>query len=267
MFGNRFVRSVALLICLWIGSSPGAGFPSGGTAVAQTSRTLLAVGAHAGDAELTSGPLLVHQRLRGDRIVILHMSLGERGHPGMAPNDYALQKRHEAEQAAEVIGAEVRFAPYEDGSVPDTEEARRFVAEVIQEVQPTYILTHWRESIHRDHAATHAIVQDAVLLAALQDTGLPNPPHRGVRGIYYAENWEDADGFEPYLYVDVTDAEEEWREAVAKYEFVRGDISSFPYLRYYEALHVVRGAEARTERAVAFDIARSGKKRVLDEMP
>lgn len=234
---------------------------------AQSTRTILAVGAHAGDAELTSGPLLVHQRRRGDRIVILHMSLGERGHANMSPEEYAMQKRREAEEAAGVIGAEVRFAPYEDGSVPDSEEARRYVAEVIQEVQPTYVLTHWRESLHRDHAATHAIVEDAVLLAALQETGLPNPPYRGVRGIYYAENWEDADAFEPYVYVDVSAAEVTWREAVRKYEFVRGDISSFPYLEYYEALHVVRGAEARSERAVAFDIARSGKKRILDALP
>lgn len=261
----RFItRNLRLFIgaCLLAAATCG-----GGSIHAQPARTILAIGAHAGDAELTSGALLVHQRQLGDRVVILHMSLGERGHPGMPPDEYAEQKRREAEEAAEVIGAEVRFAPYQDGSVPDNEEARRHVAEVIQEVQPTYILTHWRESLHRDHAATHAIVQDAVLLASLQDTGLPNPPFRGVRGIYYAENWEDAGEFRPYLYVDVSDAESMWREAVMKYEFVRGDISSYPYLDYYEALHVVRGAEARTERAIAFDIAASGKKRILNALP
>ena len=258
------IRNLLLFIgaCLLAATTCG-----GGSIQAQPARTILAIGAHAGDAELTSGALLVHQHQLGDRVVILHMSLGERGHPGMAPDDYAEQKRREAEQAAEVIGAEVRFAPYQDGSVPDNEEARRYVAEVIQDVQPTYILTHWRESLHRDHAATHAIVEDAVLLASLQDTGLPNPPFRGVRGIYYAENWEDAGEFRPYVYVDVSTAESTWREAVMKYEFVRGDISSYPYLDYYEALHVVRGAEARTERAIAFDIAASGKKRILNALP
>lgn len=238
-----------------------------GDVYAQSEQTILAVGAHAGDAELTSGPLLVHQQQRGDRIVILHMSLGERGHPGMAPAEYAEQKRREAEEAASVIGAEVRFGPYQDGSVPDDEEARRYVAEIIRQVKPAYVLTHWKESLHRDHTATNAIVEDAVLLASLQDAGLPDPPFRGVRGIYYAENWEDAGEFRPYVYVDVSAAEATWREAVLKYEFVRGDISSFPYLDYYEALHVVRGAEARTERAVAFEIAASGKKRILHELP
>lgn len=55
--------------------------------------------------------------------------------------------------------------------------------------------------------------------------------------------------------------------SVRKYEFVRGNVSSFPYFDYYESLHAVRGAEVRSERAVAFDFARSGKKRILDALP
>jgi hypothetical protein len=47
-----------------------------------------------------------------------------------------------------------------------------------------------------------------------------------VRGVWYAENWEDADGFRPYLYLDVTGVLPRWREAVTSYEFVRGGISS-----------------------------------------
>lgn len=247
---------ILILCCFWWTSAEG-----------QPSRTILAIGAHAGDAELTSGAVLVKHRQLGDQVVILHMTLGERGHPGMAPDAYAVQKRREAEEAARIIGADVHFAPYQDGSLPDDEEARRYVASVIRDVRPTHILTHWRESMHRDHSATHAIVEDAVLLAALQDTGVDGEPHRGVRGIYYAENWEDAGEFRPYVYVDVSDAESTWREAVSAYEFVVGDISSYPYLEYYQALHVVRGAEARTEQAVAFDIAPSGKKRILDTLP
>ena len=248
------MKNLTLILCLL--SSP---------AFAQ--RTILAIGAHAGDAELTSGAALVRHRQLGDRVVILHMSLGERGHPGMAPTEYAVQKRSEAERAAEVIGAEVIFAPYGDGLIPDDDETRRFVAQVIRDVRPTHVITHWGKSIHRDHSATHRIVNDAVLLASLQDVGLSGEPLRGLRGIYYAENWEDADGFKPYVYVDVSAAEDAWREAVAAYEFVRGEISSFHYLEYYQALHVLRGAEARHERAVAFDIGALGKKRILEALP
>jgi hypothetical protein len=60
---------------------------------------------------------------------------------------------------------------------------------------------------------------------------------------------------------------EQWREAVARYEFVRGGISSFRYLEYYDALATVRGAVAGKQRAISFDIDAFGKRRVLDSLP
>lgn len=227
-------------------------------------RTILAVGAHAGDMELTSGALLLKQHRQGDRVVLLHLTLGEGGNPRMSPAAYGAQKRAEAQAVAGALGAEVLFAPYRDGELPNDEAARRYVADVIRQVRPTHVITHWEKSIHKDHATAHAIAKDAVLLASLEGVVTAHPPHRGVRGVYYAENWEDADGFQPYLYFDVTDALPGWREAVSRYEFVRGGISSFRYLDYYDALATVRGAESRRGRAIAFDIDASGKKRVLD---
>jgi LmbE family N-acetylglucosaminyl deacetylase len=87
-------------------------------------RTILAVGAHAADMELTAGALLAHQKKLGDRVVLLHLSLGEGGNPKMAAADYAVQKRREALAAARALGAEVIFGPYTDGLVPDSEEAQ-----------------------------------------------------------------------------------------------------------------------------------------------
>ena len=230
-------------------------------------RTILAIGAHAGDVELTSGQLLIHQKKAGDRIVILHMTAGEGGNPKMSPTVYGEQKRREAEAAAKLIGAEVIWAPYQDGQIPDDDAVRTYVADVIRTVKPTHIITHWKHSIHKDHARTHAIAVDAVLLAVLEGVKTDHAPHRGVRGIYFAENWEDAENFRPYLYVDVSDAHDAWLAAVRSYEFVRGGISSFAYQSYYDALASVRGAEARKTRAVAFDIDESGKKRILDVIP
>lgn len=229
--------------------------------------TILAVGAHAGDVELTSGGVLIKQHKLGDRVVILHMTLGEGGNPKMIAEQYGAQKKREALAAAEAIGAEAIFAPYRDGELPDDSEARRYVADIIRQVQPTLVITHWRESLHRDHAATNRIVRDAVLLASLEGVKTPHAPWRGIRGIWYAENWEDAPEFSPYIYMDTADAMEQWRVTVTKYEFVRGGISSFPYLDYYTALATVRGAQARKRQAEAFDIDPEGKRRVLDSVP
>jgi LmbE family N-acetylglucosaminyl deacetylase len=188
-------------------------------------------------------------------------------HPKLSPDVYGMQKRREALAAATAMGAEAIIGPYHDGEIPNSEEARRYVADVIRQVRPTTVITHWRESIHKDHSTTHAIVKDAMLLASLEGVRTDHAPYRGVRGVWYAENWEDADDFKPYLYVDVTGLMAKWREVVSSYEFVRGGISSFAYLDYYTALATVRGADARKGQAVAFDVEAYGKRRILDGAP
>jgi N-acetylglucosamine malate deacetylase 1 len=233
----------------------------------QPQRTILAIGAHCGDMEVTCAGVLAKHAKQGDRVVLLHLTLGEGGNPGMSPRAYGEQKHREALEAARVIGAEVIFGSFRDGELPNDEQARRYVAEVIRQVKPTHIITHWKNSIHQDHANTYAIVMDAILLASLEGVVTEHPRHRGIRSIVFAENWEDPEGFTPYLYVDVSGEMETWKECVTKYEFIRGGISTFPYLDYYESLARVRGALAGRTHAVAFDVDAFEKKRVLDTLP
>ena len=107
-----------------------------------------------------------------------------------------------------------------------------------------------------------------MLLASLEGFASAHPRHRGVRGVYYADNWEDAEGFVPYLYVDVTRGPRrlEGRGHLATSSSA-GGISSFPYLEYYEALARVRGALAGKRFAVALEVDPFAKKRVLDALP
>jgi len=235
--------------------------------MAQPPKTILAIGAHCGDIEVTCGAVLAKHSRQGDRVTILHLTLGEGGNPRMTPADYGNQKRREAEDAARIIGAEPLFAPYRDGELPATEEVKRYVAGVVRSVRPSHVITHWRHSMHRDHATTHIVVNDALLLASLQAVETGQPVHRGVQGVYYTENWEDPEGFNPFLYIDTSNELEIWKEAVTKYQFIRGGISSFPYLDYYASLARVRGAEAGSTYAVAFDVDSHAKRRTLPTLP
>jgi LmbE family N-acetylglucosaminyl deacetylase len=230
-------------------------------------RTILAIGAHAGDMEIASAGVLAHHRKLGDRVVLLHLTLGEGGNPKLSPEAYGNQKRREAMEAAKTIGAEVIFGPYKDGELQNDERSRLYVAGVIRQVKPTHVITHWKDSIHRDHEATHALVSDALLLASLESIDTGHPPWRGVRAVYYTENWEDTGGFKPFVYVDITADLALWKECVTKYEFIRGGVSPFPYLDYYEALARVRGAEAGKRYAEAFDVDEMSKRRVADTLP
>lgn len=230
-------------------------------------RTILAVGAHAGDMEIACGAVLAKQAKMGDRVVFLHLTLGEGGNPRMSAREYGKQKKREATEVDSLLGGEAIFGPYKDGELSDDQSARRYVANVIRRVKPTDIITHWKNSIHPDHANAHAITVDAVLLASLPSVSTVTPyskteypAWRGVQKILYTENWEDMEGYQPYIYVDVTESFDAWANAVTKYEFIGGNISSFPYLNYYKALATVRGAEGGFRCAETFDIDKFEKK-------
>jgi LmbE family N-acetylglucosaminyl deacetylase len=249
------IGSFLLLIC----GVPAGAQPSG-------PRTILAVGAHAADMELTAGAILAHQTKLGDRVVMLHLTLGEGGNPKMAPADYAAQKRREALAAAKALGAEVLFGPYADALLPNDEDARKYVAEVIRQVKPNYVITHWKASLHKDHRNTYAIVTDAVLLAEVETLKTDHAAYRGVRGVYYADNWEDSEGFRPYVYVDVSDAFEQWKEAIRQYQMVRGGVSSFAYFEYYTSHLQSVGALVGRKFAAALDVEEYAKRRVVDSL-
>jgi LmbE family N-acetylglucosaminyl deacetylase len=158
--------SLAAAALLLAAALPGAAQP----------RTILAIGAHAADMDLTAGALLAHQQKLGDRVVMLHLTLGEGGNPKMAPAEYAAQKRREALASAKAIGAEVLFGPYADALLPDDDAARKYVADVIRQVKPNLVITHWKNSLHKDHRIAHSIVSDAILLAEVETLKTAHPP-------------------------------------------------------------------------------------------
>jgi Tol biopolymer transport system component len=102
--------------------------------------------------ENTAGAILACHKRLGDSVVILHLTLGEGGNPRLAPAAYAEQKKREALAAAAALGAEVIFGPYQDGQLPVSDEAVRYVADVIREVKPTHVITHWRKSLQLSYS-------------------------------------------------------------------------------------------------------------------
>ncbi len=232
-----------------------------------THNSILAIGAHAGDMEVTCGATLLKHASKGDAVTLLHLTLGEGGNPSLSPDAYGRQKQREAEEIGRALGATVIVGQYRDGELPDDSGTRRYVADVIRQVKPSHIITHWRRSIHPDHARTHGIVNDAVLLASLEGFVTDQPRHRGVRAMYFTENWEDPEGYAPYVYVDVTDVFERWKEIIVTYQFIKGGISSFPYFDYYTSLARVRGAESGKKYAETFTVDPFEKKRIVESLP
>jgi len=229
--------------------------------VVQKGVDILAIGAHAGDTEISAGLALAHHVNLGRKVAMCHLTPGEKGHPKRPPDDYARQKRDEAMAAADVLAAEVYLLPYKDGELQANDEVKLAICDVIRDCRPDVIITHWKNSMHKDHVACHLCVPDAIFYAGVGAFERILPPHQ-VKSIYYAENWEDYQDFVPELYIEVNDEDIAlWQKMVRKYALFRGDVVKFPYVDYYRSLARVRGIEVYAQHATAFAIPPEARRR------
>lgn len=214
-------------------------------------QTILAIGAHVGDMELTAGGVLAACAVQGGKIATLALTAGEKGVPkGRDITEYRAQKCSEAEAFAKMLGGTAQVLDYPDGLLADDDESRMQVCDIIRAVKPDIILTHHSLSMHKDHAACHRIVKDAWFYAATPGFVRKDAAH--FAKLYFAENWEDANGFKPYLYKEVSkEGFVLWQQAVQTQWFVTGS-ASFPYYEYYCHLKRLRGIEARKPYAEAY---------------
>jgi len=213
-------------------------------------KCIMVVGAHAADAEIMGGATVLKHVNAGWRAVLVHMTPGEKGHRTLSPDEYANVKAREAEAAARALGAECVMLPFRDGELPVSEEAQWAVADVIRERRPDVLVTHWRGSIHRDHRSTSLNVMESLFLARLPAFKRRHPSY-GPSKVFFAENWEDAEGFRPDLYLDVSDVFGRYLEAIRSYSLFRGEVASFPYEQWYRGAAEMRGAEGGFARGVA----------------
>lgn len=216
-------------------------------------KVILAIGGHIGDMELTCGGVLASNAIDGGTCVILALTAGERGNPAhMTVSEYREQKVKEANAFAKLVNGEAIVLPYQDGELPNNEEIRYEVANIIRQVRPDVIFTHWKSTMHKDHNNTHLIVPDAAFLASVVES----PKIQGQRKyapVYFCENWEDSEDFSPYVYVDISKGFELWSQALQTHWFIMNS-SSFKYYDYYTSLAKCRGALSRKQYAECFAV-------------
>ena len=126
--------------------------------------TILGIWAHPDDEAYLSGGLMAAARDRGDRVVVVTATAGERGTPDpqrWPPDRMAALRRTELDRCLEILGVdEHHWLDYPDGecaSVPLPEAVAR-LSEFIAEVRPDTVLTFGPDGItgHPDHRAVAA---------------------------------------------------------------------------------------------------------------
>lgn len=227
------------------------GRPSSGTSESALSRpsSIMAIAAHPGDAFFAMGaPVALHVHL-GNQGHFLSLSLGEKGSATIPAARYGILQREASQRAANMLAARASFLTYPDGEIPVNDEARFSVCDLIREYKPEIVVTHWQGSWHKDHKACYEIVNDAVFYAALPAIARKQPAHT-VAKLFFADNWEDANGFKADTYLDIAPIFQRWFDACATFPMWRGE-NGFRYNDYYGSLAIERGCLSGSKYAVA----------------
>jgi len=204
---------------------------------AETSESVLAIGAHPDDVEIGVGGILLRHASRGDRVALLTLTGGEQG------GDTA-ERAEESRQAAELIGAKLYHRDLEDTSVSDGGLTIGTIKAVIDEINPSTVYTHTSRDVHQDHRNVHS----ATLVAA-----------RGVPRIYCYQAPSTTVEFKPTKFIAIDDFIEDKLKAIAAFDsqattraYLEPDLlrstarywSRFSGSTYVEPLEVVRESDA-----------------------
>jgi N-acetylglucosamine malate deacetylase 1 len=219
---------------------------TGGFYMSKRKPHLMIVGAHCGDAEIQAGAIAHKYARNGHQVTFMHLTAGEKGAPtGMTVEEYRKQKIGEAEKAAEILGGRSITLDYKDAELELNDGTITTVAKLFRRLKPDIVITHWKKSMHPDHALCPEIVQAAWYKAALPGFDLDGLEPHSLTKVFHSENWEDMEEYIPDVYVDVTEEFETYSKALSQYWFIMNS-SDFRYYDYYQALGTMRGCLART---------------------
>jgi len=178
---------------------------------------------HPDDAELCCGGTLATLAAQGHRVAIVDLTRGE-----LASNGTPETRAEEAAQASAALG----LAHRENLGLPDgflTADAGYGTAaadagagtalarlvETLRRLKPSLVLAPWRQARHPDHRVTSELVRRAVFFAGVRKFGGPDAaaPHTVARTLFYQMRFV----FTPSIVVDVTEALDAKRQAIACY--------------------------------------------------
>lgn len=226
-------------------------------------------GAHPADVEITAGGVIAKYVREGHTVTMVYLTRGEKGvGPRDSEEEYARRTVQETLEIGKALGASVRFLDYKDGELLLSDEVKFAVCDLIRELRPDIVVTHWKGSYHRDHVNTFHNVLGGIFFAELGAIRRKSSEHK-VKSVYFAENWEDPVGFQPEVYVDISEVFEDWIEAMKKRALFRGEAGfvGFPYIDYYSSLAKIRGAQSGFRYAQAFMIPETARRQFLQHLP
>jgi LmbE family N-acetylglucosaminyl deacetylase len=201
---------------------------------------VLAVGAHPDDLEILCGGTLARFAAEGHEVTMCHASTGNRGSFVHTSEELIEIRKAEASKAAGLVGARHRTLGLSDGDVLSSDQSqRREVIDLVREVRPDVIITHYPSDYMSDHNEISKLVFDASFHATLPLYKTDKPAHNVVAPIFYMDTVMGV-GFQPAEYVDVTSVIE------TKIAMLECHQSQLTWLREHDDVNIVEQMTAAT---------------------
>lgn len=159
----------------------------------------LVVTAHPDDAEFAVAGSVARWTRQGKEVVYVICTNGDKGTSDrtLSPEDLAVIRRKEQQEAADVLGVrEVVWLGFPDQGLEDSSELRKMVVREIRKFKPEVVVTSdpYRKYIwHRDHRIIGQVVVDAVFPYARDHLSYPDllveeglEPHKVEELLFWA---------------------------------------------------------------------------------
>lgn len=123
----------------------------------------MVVAAHPDDDVIGCGGAIAAHAQFSHKVGVLYLTSGERGCPGLSPEESAKIRESEAKASNEILGSEIiDFWHLPDGQLKYSEELKNKLRETIRHYAPDVLyVTHEKES-HQDHRVAYKLVKEAV---------------------------------------------------------------------------------------------------------
>lgn len=177
---------------------------------------ILAIGAHPDDIEIACGGTLIKYSEQGAKLFIAVSTSGNQGSNLYNREEIAEIRKKEAEAAAIVYGAKIRFMGYDDQGIIDSPETRRSFINVIRWADPEVILTHFPEDKSTDHGMTGRLVTQVLLSLQGKNILADEKPMNKLPSVFYFDTGGGV-GFNPEVYVNITNEIDIKKKAYSKH--------------------------------------------------
>ncbi len=166
---------------------------------------IMAFEAHPDDIELSCAGTLAKYKALGHDVAIVCVTNGEVGSPTLPKEEIAAVRRKEAENSANVIGAEFFWLGYPDEFLFNNPDVRLNFIETIRRFAPDIIIATDKDNdYHPDHTTTGQIVWDTHVMTTVPNIKTKTKPCGKIADIYFMDTVAGIN-FLPDFYVDISD--------------------------------------------------------------